>query len=84
MAEEIEQLDHQSGTPPLVLHLPYTDCEMSHDSSSTHVTSDELPVDTTLTEWLALVGQSLLMSPLAAVEDAVSHWSGISSSMDNL
>ena len=82
MAEEIEQLDHQSGTPPVMLHLPYT--EMSHYFSSTHVTSDELPVDTTLIEWSPLVGQSPLMSPLAAVEDAVSHWSGISSSMDNL
>ena len=60
MAEEIEQLDHQSDTPPVMLHLPYT--EMSHDSSSTHITSDELLVDTSI-EWSPIVGQSPVMSP---------------------
>ena len=60
MAEEFEQLDHQSDTPPVILQLP---SEMLHDSSSTHVTSDALPGDTTSTEWSPLVGQSPLMSP---------------------
>ena len=60
MAEEFEQLDHQSDTPPVILLLP---SEMSHDSSSTHVTSDALPGDTTSTEWSPLVGQSPLISP---------------------
>ena len=61
MAEEIEQLDHQSDTPPVMLQFPYM--EVSHDFSSTRVTSDELPCDTSSTGWSPSVGQSPLMSP---------------------
>ena len=77
MAEEIEQLDHQSDTPPVMLHFPYT--EMSHDSSSTRVTSDELPCDTSSTGWSPSVGQSPLMSP----STNSGHLSASSSSLES-
>lgn len=60
LAEEFEQLDRGSVTPPVVLQLP---SEMSHDSSSTHMTSDYLMAGDTSTEWSPMVGQSPLMSP---------------------
>ena len=61
MAEEFEQLDQQHDTPPVMLHIPSTG--ISHDSSSTHVTSDNVLPGDTPTEWSPLVGQSPLMSP---------------------
>lgn len=58
MAEEFEQLDNQSGTPPVMLQLP---SELSHDSSSTQLTTDNVLPGDTSTDWS--VDQSPLMSP---------------------
>ena len=60
MAEEFEQLDKQNDTHSVMLHLP--SAEISHDSSSTHVTSDNVLPGDTSTEWSPLVGRSPLMS----------------------
>ena len=59
MAEEFEQLYQQNDTPPVMLHLP--SANMSHDSSSTHITSDNVLPGDTSAEWSPL-GQSPLMS----------------------
>ena len=59
MAEEFEQLDKLNDTLPVMLHLPAA--ETSHDSSSTHITSDVLPGDTS-TEWSPLMSPSMTNS----------------------
>lgn len=85
MAEEFEQLDKQNDTPPVMLYLPAA--EISHDSSSTHITSDNVLPGDTSTEWSPLMSPSMTnsrqLTPSPYLESSDSRESPIPMSYDH-